>query len=223
MVAETRAYFKELIDRDLNASHLLKSDFVMVNEKLAVHYGIPGVLGTQFRRVQLQEDCPRGGFLIQASILKITSNGTTTSPVPRGAFVMDRLLGEPPSPPPANIAAIEPDVRGTTSIPDQLAKHRHDPQCGSCHHKIDPPGFALEAFDVIGGFRRRYRSIGEGAPADRGAIDPMIGIGFKLGPAVDSTGQRIDGRFFGNIRDYQNQAAVDSTKLLTNLTRQLAR
>lgn len=223
MVAETRAYFKELIDRDLSASHLLKSDFVMVNEKLAVHYGIPGVFGTQFRRVPLPEDCPRGGFLTQASILKITSNGTTTSPVPRGAFVLDRLLGEPPSPPPANVAAIEPDVRGTTSIREQLAKHRHDPQCASCHQKIDPPGFALEAFDVIGGFRRRYRSIGEGDPADRGTIDPMIGIGFKVGPPVDSSGQWIDGRSFEHIRDYQNQVAVDSTKLLTNLTRQLAR
>lgn len=222
MVAETRAYFQELIDRDLNASHLLKSEFVMVNEKLAVHYGIPGVFGTQFRRVQLPEGCPRGGFLTQASILKITSNGTTTSPVPRGAFVMDRLLGEPPSPPPANVAAIEPDVRGTTSIREQLAKHRHEPQCASCHQKIDPPGFALEAFDVIGGFRTRYRSIGEGEPAERGAIDPMIGIGFKIGPAVDSSGQWIDGRSFENIRDYQNLIAVNSTKILANLTRQLA-
>ena len=101
MVAESRAYFRELLDRNLDASTLVKSDFAMLNEKLAVHYGIPGVSGSQIRRVALPPDCPRGGFLTQAAILKVTANGTTTSPVPRGAFVMDRILGQPPEPPPA--------------------------------------------------------------------------------------------------------------------------
>ena len=96
MLAETRAYFRELLDRDLDATHLVGSDFAMLNEKLAVHYGIDGVTGSKVRRVSLPAGCPRGGFLTQASILKITANGTTTSPVPRGAFVMDRLLGRPP-------------------------------------------------------------------------------------------------------------------------------
>ncbi len=222
MVAETRAYFREMLAQDLDARHVIKSDFVMVNQKLATHYGIPDVQGSQIRRVRVPEDCPRGGLLTQAAILKITANGTTTSPVPRGAFVIDRLLGEPPEPPPANVSAIEPDVRGTTTIREQLAKHREHAVCASCHQRIDPPGFALEAFDVIGGFRKRYRSIGEGDPADRGSIDPLIGIGFKLGPAVDATGTLADGREFNDIDQYRTLIASDATRLLQNLTRQLA-
>lgn len=220
MVAETRSFFRKLLDRDLDAAHLMKSDFVMVNQKLATHYGIAGVTGTQLRRVALPPDCPRGGLLTQASILKITANGTTTSPVPRGAFVMDRLLGEPPEPPPANVAAIEPDVRGATTIREQLAKHRDNPVCASCHRRIDPPGFALEAFDVIGGYRDRYRSIGEGDPAPRGAIDPFIGISFRLGKPVDPNGELPDGRTFTNVRQYQALVAEKPGRLLRNLARQ---
>lgn len=221
MAAETRAYFRELLDKNLDASHLVKSDFVMINEKLAVHYGIPGVIGSQIRRVQLPPDSPRGGFLTQAAILKITANGTTTSPVPRGAFVMDRLLGQPPDPPPPNIPAIEPDVRGAKTIREQLDKHRTVLVCSSCHSKMDPPGFALESFDVIGGFRTRYRSIGEGDPAPRGSIDPAIGIGFKLGPPVDATGTLPDGRSFRDVKEFQALAAADTEKLLKNLCEQL--
>ncbi len=222
MVAETRAYFRELLERNLDASTLVKSDFAMLNEKLAVHYGIPGVSGSQIRRVALPPDCPRGGFLTQAAILKVTANGTTTSPVPRGAFVMDRLLGQPPEPPPANVAAVEPDVRGTTTIREQLAKHRSEKVCASCHAKLDPPGFALESFDVIGGFRTRYRSIGEGLPAERGLIDPVIGLGFKLGPLVDPSGVLPDERTFQDIREFQSLIAADPKPLLQNLAQQLA-
>lgn len=126
MVAETRAYFRELLEKNLDASYLVRSDFAMLNQKLAQHYGVPGVVGCQVRRVKLPEGCPRGGFLTQAAILRVTANGTTTSPVPRGAFVMDRLLGQPPEPPPASVAAVEPDVRGATTIREQLAKHRSE-------------------------------------------------------------------------------------------------
>ena len=222
MVAETRAYFRELIEQNLSASYLVKSDFAMLNEKLAVHYGIPDVSGPQIRRVALPAGSPRGGFLTQAAILKITANGTTTSPVPRGAFVMDRLLGQPPEPPPANVAAVEPDVRGATTIREQLAKHRDNAICASCHAKIDPPGFALEAFDVIGGQRDRYRSIGDGDPAPRGSIDPFIGISFKLGPAVDPSGTLPDGRLFSDITEFQTLIAADSERLLKNLAERLA-
>jgi len=222
MVAETRAYFRELIENDLDASHLVRSDFAMLNEKLAVHYGIPGVSGAQIRRVKLPPDSPRGGFLTQAAILKITANGTTTSPVPRGAFVMDRLLGRPPEPPPPNITAVEPDVRGATTIREQLEKHRSNALCASCHAHFDPPGFALESFDVIGGFRTRYRSIGEGDRAERGSIDPFIPISFKLGLPVDPSGELPDGRTFRGIKEYQNLIAADSQRLLQNLARQFA-
>jgi hypothetical protein len=221
MVAETRAYFRELIERDLNASHLVKSDFAMLNEKLAVHYGIPDVRGSEIRRVKLPAGSPRGGFLTQAAVLKVTANGTTTSPVVRGAYVMARLLGKPPEPPPPNIPAVEPDVQGTTTIRELLDKHRADATCASCHAKIDPPGFALEAFDVIGGFRDRYRSIGEGDPAPRGSIDPRIRIGFKLGPKVDASGQLTDGRTFAGIADFKALIAANEHALLHNLAKQL--
>jgi hypothetical protein len=220
MVGETRAYFRELIAKDLDASHLVKSNFAMLNERLAVHYGIPGVSGSQIRRVSLPAGSPRGAFLTQASILKITANGTTTSPVPRGAFVLDRLLGHPPEPPPPNIPAIEPDVRGAKTIREQLDKHRSNAACASCHAKMDPPGFALESFDVIGGARTRYRSIGAGDAAPRGSIDPFIGISFKLGPTVDASDVLPDGRAFAGINEFQDLLAADPAALLKNLARQ---
>ncbi len=220
MVAETRAFFRELVEKNLSASHLVRSDFAMLNEKLATHYGIPNVSGSQIRRVALPANNPRGPFLTQASVLKITANGTTTSPVPRGAFVMARLLGQEPDPPPPNIPAIEPDVRGAKTIREQLDKHRTDAICASCHIKMDPPGFALEAFDVIGGWRDRYRSIGEGDPAPRGSIDPFIGISFKLGPQVDSSGVLPDSRAFKDVTELQTILAADSGRLLRNLAQQ---
>jgi len=220
MVAETRAYFRELIEKDLNASYLVKSDFAMLNERLAVHYGIPGVQGSQIRRVPVPEGSCRGPFLTQAAILKITANGTTTSPVPRGAFVMTHLLGKPPQPPPPGVGSVEPDVRGATTIRQLLDKHRADAACASCHAQIDPPGFALESFDVIGGQRERYRSIGNGDNAPRGSIDPFIHIEFKLGPPVDATGALPDGQTFAGIAEYQALLAKDTTTLLKNLAEQ---
>jgi hypothetical protein len=220
MVAESHAYFRELVDRNLTADYLVKSDFAMLNGKLAAHYDLPPVSGSQVRRVPLPPGTPRGAFLTQAAILKVTANGTTTSPVPRGAFVLDRLLGRPPDPPPPNIPAVEPDVRGAVTIREQLDKHRDHAACAACHAKIDPPGFALEEFDVIGGRRTRYRSLGTGDPAPRGNIDPFIGIGFKLGPKVDASGVLPDGRTFGGITEFQTLLAADRDVLLTNLTRQ---
>ncbi len=221
MVAETRAYFRELIEQNLDAVHLVKSDFAMINEKLATLYGIPGVSGPKIRKVKLPPGCPRGGFLTQAAVLKVTANGTTTSPVPRGAFVMARLLGRPPEPPPPNVPAVEPDVRGATTIREMLDKHRNDATCASCHAKIDPPGFALESFDVIGGFRDRYRSLENGDPAPRGSIDPFIGISFKLGPPVDASGKLADGRAFRDITEMKAMLAADTRSLLRNLAQQL--
>ncbi|MGC3966211.1 MAG: DUF1592 domain-containing protein [Pirellulales bacterium] len=221
MIAESRAFFRELIDKNLDARHLVKSDFAMLNEKLAVHYGLTGVSGSQVRRVALPKDCPRGAFLTQAAVLKVTANGTTTSPVPRGAFVMSRLLGKPPEPPPPNIPAVEPDVQGATTIREQLDKHRSIEACAGCHAKIDPPGFALEAFDVIGGARERYRSIGDGDAAPRGLIDRFVPISFKLGPAVDNSGRLPDGRTFAGINEFQTLLAADAGPLLKNLAEQL--
>lgn len=221
MVAETRAYFRELIARNLGIEHIVASDFAMLNGQLARHYRIPGVDGTTIRPVSLPAHSTRGGFLTQASLLKISANGTTTSPVPRGAFVIDRLLGQPPPPPPPNVPAVEPDVRGTTTIREQLAKHRADPACASCHALIDPPGFALEAFDVIGGDRKRYRSLGEGDSPDVSNLDPLLYAYFREGPPVDATGQLADGRPFEDIRGFRSLISGDRAQLLDNLARRL--
>ena len=204
MVAETRAYFQELLDKDLGAGYLVRSDFAMVNELLAAYYGMPEVNGYQMRRVPVPAGSARGPFLTQAAILKITANGTTTSPVVRGAFVMDRLLGRPPDPPPPNIPAVEADLRGTTTIREQLDKHRNNVACASCHAKMDPPGFALESFDVIGGQRDRYRTITD--------IKPM----------VDPSGALADGRPFRDILEFQALIAADSHQLLKNMAERFA-
>ena len=219
MVSETRSFFRELLGKNLDASHFIRSDFAMLNEKLARHYGIAGVSGPQIRRVALRPDCPRGGFLTQGAILKITANGTTTSPVPRGAFVLARLLGQPPEPPPPNTPAVEPDVQGTTTIREQLDKHRADPSCAACHAKIDPPGFALESFDVIGGQRKNYRAISNGPQYPRDNLDPTIDVMFRLGPLVDPSGTLADGRPFSGIAEFQALLANDP-RLLKNLTEQ---
>lgn len=221
MVSETRAFFREMLDQNLDATHLVKSDFAMLNEKLAVHYGINGVNGPSIRRVTLPVGHVRGPFLTQAAVLKITANGTTTSPVVRGAFVMSRLLGKPPDPPPANVPAVEPDVRGATTIRELLAKHRNDQTCATCHAKIDPPGFALESFDVIGGQRKRYRALDLGDDAPRGSIDPLIKIQFKLGPSVDPSGNLLGEPAFHSITELQDQLAQNQPLLLTNLAHQL--
>src|SRR5690606_19535941 len=120
-------------------------DFTFLNERLADHYGVPGVHGAAMRKVPLPDDSVRGGFMTQASVLKVTANGTTTSPVMRGKWITERILGiEIPPPPP--VAAVEPDIRGAVTLRQQLEKHRNDSSCASCHRKMDPPGFALESF-----------------------------------------------------------------------------
>ena len=153
MVWESRAFLREMLDKDLPAANVIASDFSMLNGKLGELYGIDGVDGSQIRRVALPPGSHRGGFLTQAAVLKVTANGTTTSPVVRGAFVNERLLGREIPPPPPGIPSVDPDTRGATTIREQLAKHRADASCAGCHATIDPPGFALESFADIDGFR----------------------------------------------------------------------
>ena len=167
MVAETRAFVRELIAENLPISTLVSADFAFLTQRLAEHYSIADVEGTEVRRVSLPAGSHRGGLLTQAAILKLTANGTTTSPVKRGKWVIDRLLNAPPAPPPPTVAAIEPDTRGSTTIREQLARHQASASCAACHAQIDPAGFALEAFDPVGGFRTRYRAcpVGRGLSA----------------------------------------------------------
>jgi len=217
---ETQGFFAELLRADLPACNLIASDFVMVNERLAVHYGLAGVEGVALRRVPLPPDSPRGGLMTQASVLKVTANGTTTSPVLRGAWIMERILGQPSPPPPPDIPAIEPDTRGATTIRQILDKHRHEESCAVCHNKIDPPGFALESFDVMGGWRDRYRALG-GTEFAEGLGHNGQKFAFHKALLVDSSGQMADGRPFADIRSFKQLLLDDEPQIARNLVRQL--
>jgi hypothetical protein len=146
-------------------------------------------------------------------VLKVTANGTNTSPVIRGAWVLARILGTPPPRPPVDVEAIEPDIRGATTIRQQLAKHRQRPECAGCHVRIDPPGFALESFDVMGGWREFYRSIGKG--------DAIPGKNYRKGPAVDPADTLLDGRKFRDIDEYKQLLAGNPDALARALAEKL--
>lgn len=217
---ETRAFLAELIRENLPARNLIASDFVMVNERLAKLYGLPGVQGSQIRRVALPPDSVRGGLLTQASVLKVTANGTTTSPVVRGAWMMERILGKPAPPPPAGVPAVEPDIRGATTLRQQLEKHRTNPSCNACHAKIDPAGFALENFDVFGAWRDKYRALAEGEKA------PGVGkngqkFAFRYIQPVDASGSLPNGRNFKDVRELKTLLLQDERQIARNLTNQL--
>lgn len=192
-VRETEAYFAEMLRRDLPATAVVASDFVMANERLAAVYGLTGVAGCEVRRVPLPAGSVRGGFLTQSAVMKVTANGLTTSPVLRGAWVIDRLLGQPAAPPPPNAGAIEPDTRGATTVREQLAEHRRNESCASCHARIDPPGFALENFDVMGAWRGRYRVFDKGDAVATKVADRTVR--YKQGATVDASGETPDGAF----------------------------
>jgi hypothetical protein len=141
----------------------LDADYTFVNERLARHYGIPNVYGSRFRRVTLADDARRG-LLGKGSVLLVTSHAGRTSPVVRGKWVLDNLLGSPPPPPPPNVPALEESVGvvATHSVRERLLQHRANPACANCHRLIDPLGFALENFDAVGA----WRTTEEGAPVD---------------------------------------------------------
>ena len=221
MIAETRAYLRELIAKDLSVTHLVKSDFAMLNQSLATHYGVPGITGCAIRRVPLPAASPRGAFLTQAAVLKVTANGTTTSPVTRGAWINERILGNIIPPPPAGVPALDPDTRGASTIREKLEKHRADPSCAGCHAKIDPPGFALESFDVIGGFRDRYRSLTAGNELINFHFDSGFDPRVRLNQPVDPSGQLATGESFQNLADFQALVLRNPEGLAANMTRQL--
>lgn len=219
---ETRIYFHELIKGNLGVRHVIDSDFVLINERLATLYEIEGVSGAHFRPIELSADSPRGGLMTQASVLKVTANGTTSSPVTRGAWIMERILGHHIPPPPPSVQAIESDIRGAKTIREHLALHRSDKSCNVCHVKIDPAGFALENFDVMGGWRDRYRT------TSKGEGENVVGVGhngspnrYRLGQTVDASGNLPDGRHFENIRELKQLLLADEKQLARNLINQL--
>lgn len=220
-LSETQLFFRELICENLPARTLVDSDFAFLNERISQHYQIPGVQGVAMRRVHLPAASPRGGILTQASVLKVTANGTTTSPVVRGAWVNERILGIKNPPPPKSVPAVEPDTRGATTIRQQLELHRADTSCNRCHAMIDPVGFALESFDVAGGWRDHYRSLG-----DEG--EPIEGFGkngqpfsFRQGPPVDASGNLPNGKVFSGIDQVKKLLIEEERSIAKNLLQQL--
>ncbi len=160
---ETELFFESVLREDRSVIDLLRSDYTFLNQRLAKHYGIPHVYGSRFRRVVLDADSRRGGILRHGSILTATSYATRTSPVIRGKWVLENVLGIPPPPPPASVPALKDNtVSGSLSVRGRLAEHRANPACSGCHNLIDPVGFSLENFDAVG----RWRTMESGVAID---------------------------------------------------------
>jgi mono/diheme cytochrome c family protein len=160
---ETELFFESVLREDRSVLDLLRANYTFVNERLAKHYGIPHIYGSQFRRIALGKDSERGGLLRQGSILTVTSYATRTSPVVRGKFVLDNLLGVPPPPPLPDVPALKDNtVDGNLTVRKRLAEHRSNAVCAGCHNLMDPIGLSLEKFDAVG----RRRSVEDGVPID---------------------------------------------------------
>jgi hypothetical protein len=157
---ETELFFQSIVSEDRSVLDLLRADYTFVNERLAKHYGIPNVYGSRFRRVSLGENSVRGGLLGQGSILTVTSYANRTSPVLRGKWILENIVGTPPPPPPANVPVLqETDASGRVlSMRERMVQHRSRPECASCHRLMDPAGLSMENFDAIGRWRTRTES-----------------------------------------------------------------
>jgi hypothetical protein len=192
MRRETEMYFGYVVHEDRSILELLDSNYTFLNERLAKHYGLTNVdvSGSEMHRVTLPEDCPRGGILTMGTVLVVTSNPTRTSPVKRGLFILDNVLGNPAPPPPPNLPTLEDSEKEfkdhDPTLRELLATHRSKPLCSSCHSRLDPPGLALENFNAMGMWRDKER-----------------------GQSVDSAGQLITGESFTNIRELKHILATD--------------
>ncbi|WP_084427071.1 DUF1592 domain-containing protein [Roseimaritima ulvae] len=204
MVSETETFLTDLLRRDAPTARLIDSEYTFLNNRLARFYDIDGVQGDAIQKVTLDESTRRGGVLTQGAILKVTANGTTTSPVIRGVWISERLLGESIPPPPESVPAIEPDVRGANTIRELLEKHRSDTSCASCHVKIDPPGFALENFDPAGSWRTHYFRRGN-----------------KQGAKIDPSYQWPDGASFADITEFRQRVLADPEKIAANVAEKM--
>lgn len=188
MKEEVKHFFRDLLDRDAPVTRLIDSDYTFLNKSLAdlyrIPYEVPHEKAYSFERVTLP-DRKRGGLLGMGAVLTVSANGIETSPIVRGVYLLENIMGTPPPPPPDDVPALEPDIRGATSIRDQLIKHREQNSCAECHRKIDPPGFALEHYDPIGRWRDKY-------PDARGRPN---------GPKIDASGELPNGKPFRHVMD----------------------
>ncbi|MGI9472272.1 MAG: DUF1592 domain-containing protein [Rubripirellula sp.] len=207
MLNETRKFLRSLIDENATATDLIHANHTFLNSRLARFYGIEGVEGDELRRVSLKPDSHRGGLMAQGAILKVTANGTNTSPVLRGVWISERILGTPIPAPPENVPAVEPDIRGAKTIREQLQKHLSDTACSGCHYKIDPPGYALENFDAAGRWRDTYLK------SERGRRVP--------GATVDASFTLPDGRPFQNFDEFRDLLCSDPKPIARNFVEKL--
>lgn len=188
MKQETEGVFDYILREDRDLIELVDSDYTFLNERLAAHYGITNVTGNKVRLVKLQPDSPRGGILTQGTILAVTSNPTRTSPVKRGVFILDNILGTPPPPPPPDLPPLEASAKGagdrTLTLRETLAVHREDALCSSCHNRMDPLGLAFENFNALGMWRDQ-----------------------ELSEPVDATGQLITGEPFNGVKELKRLLA----------------
>ena len=161
---ETEMFIESVMREDRSVLELLRADYTFLNERLAKHYGIPNVYGSRFRKVTFDKDSVRGGLLRHGSVLTVTSYPTRTSPVLRGKWVLDNILGSPPPPPPPNTPALKEKTGNARALTvrQRLAEHRENPACAGCHNLMDPIGFAFENYDAVG----RWRTMEDGVPSD---------------------------------------------------------
>ncbi|MBU6303628.1 MAG: DUF1588 domain-containing protein [Verrucomicrobia bacterium] len=196
MKTEARLFFRDLLEHDGPAVRFIQSDSTFVDKKLATLYDLPEKkelrLADGFRKVSLGTDRHRGGLLGMAAVLTVSANGVETSPVTRGVWVSENLLGIPPPPPPDVVPALDPDVQGATTIRERLAKHRADVTCAECHRKIDPLGFSLENFDPVGRWRKNY-------PSPKGGKAPA--------PEIDPSGEFPSGEKYANVDEFKKVIA----------------
>jgi len=205
MREETRAFFRYILYGNRNIEELLSANYSFVDRNLAKHYGINyAALGDEFEKVEFPADSFRGGLLGAASIQTVSANGVDTSPVTRGVWIMENILGTPPSPPPPDVPTLEPDIRGATSIRDQLSKHREIATCNECHRKMDPLGFAMESFDAIGGFREYYTDV---------AGERTV--------AIDTSGKLPSGEAFDDVRGLRQILTGRKEQFARTLTEKL--
>jgi Protein of unknown function (DUF1592)/Protein of unknown function (DUF1588)/Protein of unknown function (DUF1585)/Protein of unknown function (DUF1587)/Planctomycete cytochrome C len=220
MAHETQSFLRAMIRENLPASTVIAADFTFVNDRLAAHYDLPRVSGSAMQRVTLPKGSPYGGLITQAALMKHTANGTTTSPVLRGVWIMEKLLGQPPPPPPKSVPAVEPDIRGATTIRALLAKHTESKTCASCHAKFDPVGFALENFDVMGAWRDRYRGMEKGEKIT--GFDPAgHPYTYFVGQPVDASSKLPTGETFHDIHELKRLLAAHPRQLAKNLLEHL--
>lgn len=219
MIEETQQYLHHLITQNRPAAEIVSSKYTMLNNRLALHYDLPMVTHPDVRKVELPEGSVRGGFLSMASVLKVSANGTNTSPVVRGVWVLERILGETPQPPPPGIPGVEPDIRGASTLRELLDKHRDIESCRSCHQLIDPPGFALESFDPIGGWRDRFRSLGAGDKVAE--LVQGRKVRYRIGPPVDSSGHFADGKTFTGFAQFRQILAADEDRIARTILTKL--